>query len=299
MRLVAAATFTAVALFSSLAAAEDAAPATANDVAKLDQRIGKIERILENQVMLELLQRVESLQQELRELRGEIETQGFEVEAMRKRQRDLYLDTDRRLSELEITGGGSSSASASSSSNLSDGGDTASTVSSVASNVASTTASTLGSAPTTVDTGAGEAPTNPVASNLPPVDPVQEKAAYTQAFNYLKEGRYEGAINAFAEFLGEYPNGNYADNAQYWLGEANYVSRFFDEAINQFMQVVEKYPSSPKISDARLKIGYAYYELENWDAARGALTSLANDFPGTSVARLANKRLTRMQDEGH
>jgi len=279
------ATTVVVALSLSLAQAEDAVPATANDIAKLDQRIGKIERILDNQVMLELLQRIESLQLELRELRGEIEIQGFEVDSMSKRQRDLYLDTDRRLSELEINSGGDT---------------TVSTASSPASNVAASTTSTLSSAPTTVNTGAVEQ-TQTVSANvneLLPADPVQEKAAYTRAFNYLKEGRYEGAIKAFGEFLGEYPNGNYADNAQYWLGEANYVSRFFEEAINQFMRVVNQYPSSSKIADARLKIGYAYYELGNRDAARSTLTSLANDFPGTSVARLATKRLTRMQDEG-
>ncbi|MEM7292772.1 MAG: tol-pal system protein YbgF [Pseudomonadota bacterium] len=274
----------------SALAAQDAS------LAKIDQRVKRIERILENQVLLELLQRVESLQDEVRELRGEIESQGYELESMKKRQRDLYLDSDRRLRDLELAGGGISQSSGSS--DLSDSGSSSSsTLSSTVSSTVAASASTASStASTTSNSASNQTTTTSTASSG---DPVQEKAAYTQAFNYLKEGRYEGAINAFSEFLSAYPAGNYADNAQYWLGEANYVSRFFEEAVKQFTTVIERYPSSPKISDARLKIGYAYYELQNWEAARGTLTSLAADFPGTSVARLANKRLARMRDEGH
>ena len=117
---------------------DEAAAVQATSIAKIDKRVQRIERILDNQVMLELLQRVESLQTELRELRGEIESQGFEIESMRKRQRDLYLDSDRRLRDLELTGGGSTQPSTSSSSDLSDSGSsTASSAASLAAAAAS------------------------------------------------------------------------------------------------------------------------------------------------------------------
>ena len=179
-----------------------------------EQRLRRIERLLDNQVMLEMLQKVENLQQEIRELRGEIESQGFELQSMRKRQRDLYLDSDRRLRDLELgTGGGNASAS----SDISDNG----------SNVGVSTATPSATVDSS-DTGSTEGNTSSTASSTASADPVQEKAAYTQAFNYLKEGRYEKAIKAFSKFLLDYPTGNYADNAQYWLGESNYVSKFYD-----------------------------------------------------------------------
>lgn len=257
----------------------------------VEQRLKRIERMLDNQVMLEMLQRVESLQQEVRELRNEIESQGFELQSMRKRQRDLYLDSDRRLRDLEL-GGGAQNAASSTSGDISDSGSAATGISVLEPSTSTPSVSTsTSSSGTTSDAQS--------VSAEQPADPVQEKAAYTKAFNYLKEGRYENAIKAFSQFLLDYPGGNYADNAQYWLGEANYVSRFFDEAIRQFSVVLAKYPASPKSSDARLKIGYAYYELENWEAASSTLSALAADFPGTSVARLANKRLTKMREEGH
>lgn len=246
----------------------------------ISHRLKRIERMLDNQVMLEMLQRIESLQTEVRELRGELESQAFELQSMRKRQRDLYLDTDRRLRDLELANGPKATAN-----QVVE--ESNSTV--VAGNVTSANAQ--------VDTTSIDAVTgNTVASSS---DPGKEKISYTDAFNYLKEGRYERAIKAFSQFLQDYPSGSYADNAQYWLGEADYVSRFYGVAIKEFETVVSQYPASPKVADARLKIGYVYYELKNWQAARDTLAALQNDYPDTSVARLAGKRLARMSEEGH
>lgn len=244
----------------------------------LHQRLSRIERVMGNKVLLDLMQRVESLQAEIRELRGEIESQGFELQELKKRQRDLYLDTDRRLREVEVGAPRKGVAPGNGGSSL---------------------APATGAVSTVTGTTAAVAPATGSAAPVTSSSPAEEKAAYTQAFNYLKEGRYEGAISAFEGFLKRYPDGNYADNAQYWLGEANYVSRRFPEAIAEFKTVLTKFPASPKVSDARLKLGYAHYELSQWEEARMALNGIVADYPNTSVARLATKRLQRMKREGH
>jgi tol-pal system protein YbgF len=53
------------------------------------------------QVLADLLQQLESLQTELRSLRGQVEVQANEIERLKARQRDLLADIDRRVSELE------------------------------------------------------------------------------------------------------------------------------------------------------------------------------------------------------
>ncbi|MGB0867329.1 MAG: YbgF trimerization domain-containing protein, partial [Granulosicoccaceae bacterium] len=60
----------------------------------IETRVQRLERMLDNRVLIQLLQRIESLQQEVRELRGQVELQTNEMEAMNKRNRDLYLDTE-------------------------------------------------------------------------------------------------------------------------------------------------------------------------------------------------------------
>lgn len=56
------------------------------------------------EVLADLLQQLESLQGELRSLRGQVEVQTNEIERLKARQRDLLADIDRRVSELERRG---------------------------------------------------------------------------------------------------------------------------------------------------------------------------------------------------
>ncbi len=235
---------------------------------ELQARVGKLERGSSTQVMMELLQKVEQLQADNAELRGQLEEQQNEVERLRKRQRDLYLDTDRRLNEIQMSG-----ATAPPAAELS------------AAAVAAQPASAGAVQP---------AAAQPAAS----VDPAQEREEYERAFNALREGRHSDAIAAFQRYLGKYPQGRFAHNAQYWIGEANYVTHNFDQALQDFQQVLKNYPNSNKVADASLKLGYTYYELKNYAEARKALAAVVKQYPSSKAAGLAEKRLLSMGQEG-
>lgn len=56
------------------------------------------------EALADLLQQLESLQTELRDLRGKVEVQANEIERLKSRQRELLADIDRRVSELERRG---------------------------------------------------------------------------------------------------------------------------------------------------------------------------------------------------
>jgi tol-pal system protein YbgF len=56
------------------------------------------------EILADLVQQLESLQTELRSLRGQVEVQTNEIERLKARQRDLLADIDRRVSELERRG---------------------------------------------------------------------------------------------------------------------------------------------------------------------------------------------------
>jgi tol-pal system protein YbgF len=126
-----------------------------------------------------------------------------------------------------------------------------------------------------------------------------EKAAYDQAFQALKDLRYADAAEEFQSFLTRYPNSEYSDNAQYWLGESYYVTRNYDLALRAFQDLLDNFPESPKAPDALLKIGYTHYELEQWDSARAALTQVQEKYPDSTLSRLAENRLRSMRMEGH
>ena len=141
-------------------------------------------------------------------------------------------------------------------------------------------------------------PTAPAPSIMPAtatVDSAESEAAYRDAFAMLKAGQYEESIAAFDTFLAQYGNSQYADNAQYWLGEAHYVMRQFEPAIDRYQKLVQTYPDSKKQSHALLKIAYSYHELGMAEQATGVLGDLKNRFPGTAAARLADERLQRIR----
>jgi tol-pal system protein YbgF len=64
-------------------------------------RVVKLEQALSNRGLLDLLNRIESLQQEVQALRGQLENQGYEIEQLKKSQAAVYTDIDRRLQTVE------------------------------------------------------------------------------------------------------------------------------------------------------------------------------------------------------
>jgi tol-pal system protein YbgF len=218
---------------------------TVQKLSELEGRLLRIERVLTNQSLLEMSQRLEAAQAETRTLRGQLEELQHQAQRSQDQQRELYGDLDRRLQALE-TGGAGGTASAGSGSGL-------------------------------------------------PVPQGDDRANYQAAFDLLKDGKYQAATSAFKQFLSKFPQSPLADNAQYWLGEAYYVSKDYQQALRAFRTVIEKYPESRKLPDALLKIGYCNYELKNFNDAKTALNQVVQQFPETTAARLASQRLARME----
>ena len=99
------------------------------------------------------------------------------------------------------------------------------------------------------------------------------------------------ATGALRSFLVKYPRHEYADNAQYWLGEAFYAHKDYQHALMEFRATIETYPRGNKVPDALLKVGYCYMALGQTEKARAVLEQVVNLYPKTEPAALASKRL--------
>ena len=249
---------------------EAVAPITEPITQDLNARLDKVERALNNSALLDMLELLESLQTEVSTLRGEIEVQSHTIEQLKQRQRDLYTDVDNRLQRVEQNG---------------------------------TTTSSTPTATETVEVSSEEASTEETVSDASdeevkePADPAKAEAAYQKAFNLLKESRYDQALVAFKSFLKDYPSNDFSDNAQYWLGETNYVMQKYELAINEYQALLNTFPDSKKVSHALLKIGYSYDELGNAADAKKTLEEVKAQYPGTTAARLATERLRKIGSE--
>ena len=107
----------------------------------------------------------------------------------------------------------------------------------------------------------------------------------------LERKDYRAAISRFKEFIKKNPQSDYADNAQYWIGESHYALREFDQAILEFDAVRRKYPKGDKVTAALLKQGFAFAELGDKVDARLILQELIDRYPQSQEAAMARQKL--------
>jgi tol-pal system protein YbgF len=73
---------------------EDPVQIKLNDI---EGRVQRIERVVSNQSLLDMAQKLDAAQSDMRSLRGRIEELENGNEALRKQQRELYSDLDKRI----------------------------------------------------------------------------------------------------------------------------------------------------------------------------------------------------------
>jgi tol-pal system protein YbgF len=225
---------------------------------EIDNRLARVERVIDNQGLMNLMAQLEELRKENQGLRNEVETLRNALDQGGDRQKQLYLDIDQRMQAIEQR----------------------------------TTALAR------VDAGKPVLEGGSLSPGELPVPGGGDRANYQAAFELLKQGRYDQATLAFRQFLAAFPESGLSDNAQYWLAESYYVTQKYKQALPEFEIVVNRYPQSRKLPDALLKIGYCNYELKRYEAARKALSQVVQNYTETTAARLAAQRLEVMAGEG-
>lgn len=216
---------------------------------------------------LDLLNQVGGLKTEVQSLRAQIEELQQQMEQQKQSGRTQYLDLDGRLNRLE-SGAASPSAVP---------------------------------GPTAI---VPPSPQVPSVQDTPPRvygdaatlgKSVDERSAYNTAFDALKAGRYAESARMLQSFLDAYPNGAYAPNAMYWLGESYYVTQNYALAQEQFQTLLDRYPTHDKAAGALLKVGLCQYGLRQLDAAESTLGKVVARYPGSEAARTADDRLRAIQ----
>jgi len=232
-----------------------------------EQRLETMERRVSK--ISDLTLRLDAVQQENRQLRGEIETLHYQIEQLKRKQRDIYLDIDQRLSSM---GPGASA----------------------------TPTAPAPATPSVTSTGqsdaVGKAPATKTTAPAAVADPQQMQADYKAAYALLSPGqrRYADAAKGFTAFLEKYPGSSLAPNAQYWLAEAYYVSQKNDQALSAFRKVVSDHPTSPKVPGSLYKIGRLEHVGGNNKAAREALQRVVKEYPTAPAAGLAKELLAKI-----
>ena len=222
----------------------------------------------------DLYMQLQSLQQEVMDLRGLVEEQRHQIETLKQQSLERYSDLDRRLS-----------------------GQPAASAAASASTVADPTAATPdqnSAAAMSASTSNGVPVQAAPASSMETAKP-EEYEAYQTAYAKLKGQDFPGAIKLFNTFITNYPRSSLAPNAYYWLGKAYLLAQPQDlnKAQQVFSKVVGDYPQHSKAPDALYELGKVYYLKGDKAKAKNLLQQVIDNYgaSGSSAPQLAKQFL--------
>ena len=123
----------------------------------------------------------------------------------------------------------------------------------------------------------------------------REKSDFDAALGVFRAGQFAQAQTAFAEFVKRYPQSGYNPSALFWLGNAQYATRNYNEAIANFRSMLSLAPEHVKAPEAVLSIANCQIELKDTRAARRTLEDLAKAYPQSEAAQAGRERLSRLR----
>lgn len=122
------------------------------------------------------------------------------------------------------------------------------------------------------------------------------RAEYRRYYEALRAGNHSYAVTGFRNFVERFPLHDFADNAQYWLGEAFYDQKRYQSALLEFRKVVDNHPQGNKVPDALLKLGYCYLQNGDADDAKQVWQQVVRVYPKSNPASLARTKLAEFEE---
>jgi tol-pal system protein YbgF len=134
-------------------------------------------------------------------------------------------------------------------------------------------------------------PTTTTTSAEPNNATVSEHTAYNDVFGLVRSKKYNQAIQAYQQFLQNYPNSRYVPDSYYWIGQMYYAQRKLDNASESLLVVVEKYPESKKAPGALFRLAAIMEDQNKVAQAKTYYQQIIADYPDKSEAKKAKKKL--------
>ena len=117
-----------------------------------------------------------------------------------------------------------------------------------------------------------------------------EQQAYDLAFAKVSSNDFPGAKTAFGSFIEHYPSSKLLPNCYYWLGQMAYKQQKFDEAKQNFLKVTQ-FSDSQKRADSIFKLGQVSQATRDDAKARKFYQLVIKSYPNTTEAVMAQRAL--------
>ncbi len=215
----------------------------------LAAQVARMEQVLESHTLQEMYLRLEELDRENRMLRGQLEELRHALDQLRQRQRELYLDMDKRLQALEAA------ASAGAAGEVAGGEGTAGEAS--APPAAQEEQAAYRAAFELLKDGKYRQAAQAFGEFLQqfPQSPLAANAQYWLGEAYYGAKQYKKAIQEFEKVRTLYPDSPKVPDATLKLGYSYYALKRWKAARSALKEVVERFPgtSVARLAEQRLK----------------------------------------------
>ncbi|WP_406607508.1 tetratricopeptide repeat protein [Candidatus Infernicultor aquiphilus] len=117
---------------------------------------------------------------------------------------------------------------------------------------------------------------------------VDDKYLFDGGVIYYNMEDYNNAITTFQQLINDYPDSEYADEAQYYIGSINEKKLgYYIQALLEYQKLIDNYPNSEFADDAQLGTGNCYYATKDYSHAIEAYQKVIDDYPDSSLLPLA------------
>lgn len=126
--------------------------------------------------------------------------------------------------------------------------------------------------------------------SAPPASAATYEQRYDDALALYNSGQISSSIRQFRALTDESRSHSLSDNAQYWIGEAFFRLRQYEQAIVEFDRTLT-YPRTNKCEDAIYKLAACHEKLGKIEMARELYTRLLAEFPNTRHASYVMEKI--------
>lgn len=230
----------------------------------------------QNNIESELYQQIQTLRQEMMNLRGTVEEQGHQLRQVKQQSLERYIDLDRRVA----------------------GAAGAPAATPVAVPAVRSAVTVVPAEPIVPSVSVG-ATVGQVVAPIPAPVAVVSKAAvgnassdYAKAYSLVKVRDFPAAITEFSAYVERYPEGRYTPNAWYWLGELYLAAKpqNTEAATAAFQRLLSDYPNHSKVPAAMYKLGTVYFLAGEKERAQQMLTHVIDRYSNTGNSAVNKAR---------
>ncbi|HET7396747.1 MAG TPA: tol-pal system protein YbgF [Gammaproteobacteria bacterium] len=211
---------------------------------QLEARVDRLDQLFKNQSLSSMSQRIDDQQDQLRQLRGDVETLEHNVDLTKKQQRDLYLDLDRRLQKLELGTGNSQASNGNTSTAAQPAANDADERSAYQKNF------------NLVKQGRYDDAINGFTAFIQqyPQSQLVPNAEFWMGESHYQQSDFQGALVNYKAVVQNYPDSSKAPDALLKMGYAQYEMKDWKAARKTLDSVVSKYPDSRSAGYAKQRL---------------------------------------------